>query len=141
VKVNPGEVSREEKMAFEKLRPVYASEEWIFKRSSARRFGELSAGIAVGKNRRKARKLVIAQVAVDARKRIHRAMLSGDFFIQPGNSLEEMEKNLQGVEARDEERILRTIEDTLSGLKAQTPMLTPEDFALPIIQAGREALK
>ncbi len=140
VKVNPGEVSPEEKMAFDRLRPVYAAEEWIFKRSSARRFRELPAGIALGKNRRKARKLVIAQVAVDTRKRIHRAMLSGDFFIQPGNALEEMEKNLQGVEARDEKKILRTIGDTLSGLKAQTPMLTPEDFALPIIQAGREAL-
>jgi lipoate-protein ligase A len=141
VGVNPGEVSPEERRTFEELRPVYASEEWIFKRSSARRFAELPAEVAMGKSRRKARKLVVAQVAVDDRKRIYRAMLSGDFFIQPGNALEEMEKNLQGVEARDEERTLRTIGDTLSDLKAQTPMLTPEDFALPVIQAGRDALK
>ena len=139
VKVSPGEIRPEEKVVFEELRPVYTSEEWIYKRSSSRRFKELPAGMRRGKNRRKARKLVIAQVAVDARNRIYRAMLAGDFFIQPGEALEEIEKNLQGLKAQDEKGIDGIVEDTLARLKAQTPMLSPEDFALPLIAAAREA--
>lgn len=141
VRVMPGEINLEEKKVFEELRPVYTSDEWIYKKSSRRRFEELPAGIRKAKNRRKARKLVIAHVSIDDRNKIHRVMLCGDFFIQPGNALEEMEGNLQGVEAADEKAILRVVEETLLRLKAQTPMLTAEDFAFPLAQAAREALK
>jgi lipoate-protein ligase A len=140
VQVRPGEISPEEKVVFEELRPVYTSEEWVYKRSSNRRFGDLPKGIWRGKNRRKARKLVIAQVAVDTQNRIYRAMLAGDFFIQPAEALEEMEKSLQGAEARDEKGIQRILEDTLARLETQIPMLTAEDFALPILQAAKEAV-
>jgi lipoate-protein ligase A len=140
VQVRPGEISPEEKVVFEELRPVYTSEEWVYKRSSNRRFGDLPKGIWRGKNRRKARKLVIAQVAVDTQNRIYRAMLAGDFFIQPAEALEEMEKSLQGAEARDEKGIQRILEDVLARLKTQIPMLTAEDFALPILQAAKEAI-
>jgi lipoate-protein ligase A len=140
VQVRPGEINPEEKVVFEELRPVYTSEEWIYKRSSNRRFGDLPGGIRRGKNRRKARKLVIAQVAVDTQNRIYRAMLAGDFFIQPAEALEEMEKSLQGAEARDEKGIQRILEDALARLKTQIPMLTAEDFALPILQAAKEAI-
>jgi lipoate-protein ligase A len=140
VQVRPGEISPEEKVVFEELRPVYTSEEWVYKRSSNRRFGDLPKGIWRGKNRRKARKLVIAQVAVDTQNRIYRAMLAGDFFIQPAEALEEMEKSLQGAEARDEKGIQRILEDALARLKTQIPMLTAEDFARPILQAAREAI-
>jgi lipoate-protein ligase A len=140
VKVRPGEINPEEKVVFEELRPVYTSEEWIYKRSSNRLFGDLPEGIRRAKNRRKARKLVIAQVAVDTQNRIYRAMLAGDFFIQPAEALGEMEKSLQGAEARDEKGIRSILEDTLARLKTQTPMLTAEDFALPILQAAKEAI-
>lgn len=141
VRVRSGEMSPEEKAVFEELRPVYTSEEWIYKRSSNRLFEGLPAGVRRGKNRRKARKLVIAHVAVDSQKKIHRAMLCGDFFIQPGSALEEIEGNLRGVEAIDGGRIQRVIEDTLSRLNAQIPTLSPEDFALPLAAAAREALR
>jgi lipoate-protein ligase A len=140
VKVRPGEIDPEEKVVLDELRPVYTSEEWIYKRSSNRRFGELPDGIRTGKNRRKARKLVIARVAVNAQNRIYRAMLAGDFFIQPAGALEEMEKSLHGAEALDEKGIQRILGDALARLKAQTPMLTAEDFALPVIQAAKEAM-
>jgi lipoate-protein ligase A len=138
--VTPGEVSAEEKRVFEELRPIYTAEEWIYRKSSRRRFEDLPPEIRRGKNRRKARKLVIAHVAVDSQKKISRAMLCGDFFIQPGDALEEMERSLQGVEAGDERAILRVVDETLSRLGAQTPMLAAEDFALPLAQAAREAL-
>jgi len=140
LRVTRGEISPEERKLWEELGPVYTSEEWIYKRSSNRRFGELPDGIRRGKNRRKARKLVIAHIAVDAQNRIYRAMLAGDFFIQPGEALEEMEKSLQGAEALDEKRIQSILEDALARRKAQIPMLTAEDFALPIIQAAKEAI-
>ena len=140
VQVRSGEISPEEKAVFDELRPVYTSEEWIYKRSGNRRFGELPVGIRRGKNRRKARKLVIAQVAVDAQNRVYRAMLAGDFFIQPAEALEEMEKSIQGAEALDERGIQGILEGALARLRAQTPMLTAEDFALPILQAAKEAV-
>ena len=139
--VVPGEISPEEKSVFEKLRPVYTSEEWIRRRSSAQRFRELPEGARKGKYRRKARKLVIAHVSVDRSGNIHRAMLCGDFFIQPGSALEEMEKGLQGLKAGDEEGIAGVMKETLSRLNAQTPMLTAEDFALPVIRAAQGALE
>lgn len=137
----PGEITPEEKQVFEELRPFYTSPDWIYKRSSELKFKNLPPGYRKGKNRRKARKLVIAQVSLDPQKKIHQAMLCGDFFIQPGQALEEMEKNLHGVDAQDGEKILQVVKDTLAGLKAQTPMLDPEDFAIPITQAAREAVR
>jgi lipoate-protein ligase A len=135
----PGEITPEEKKAFEKLRPLYTSPEWIYKKSSAQKFAGLLPGCKKGKFRHKARKLIIAQVAVDQQKKIERAMLCGDFFIQPGEALEVIEEKLRGVEARDEEMIFRIVKDTLEQKKAQTPMLDPKDFAFPLAQAAREA--
>lgn len=135
----PGEITPEEKQVFEELRSFYTSPEWIYKRSSELKFKNLPPGYKKGKNRRKARKLVIAQVSVDPQKKIHQAMLCGDFFIQPGQALEEIEKNLQGVEAKDEEKIFRIVKDALERKGVQTPMLDPEDFTIPLAQAAREA--
>jgi lipoate-protein ligase A len=140
VKANPGEISAEEKAVFDELRPVYTSEEWVYQRSSRRRFEDLPDGIRRGKNRRKARKLVMAHIAVDAQNRVYRAMLAGDFFIQPAEALEEMEKSLRGVEALDERKVQKILKDALARLNAQIPMLTEEDFALPILQAAKEAI-
>lgn len=136
----PGEVTPEEKRVFEELRPVYMAPEWIYKKSSAQRFGNLPPGYRKGKIRRKARKLVVAQVSVDPQKRIHQVLLCGDFFIQPGQALEEIEKNLLGVEAHDEEGIFRIVQNTLTQLQVQIPMLSPEDLAIPLARAAREAI-
>jgi len=135
----PGEITLQEKKAFEELRAIYTSAEWIYKRSSELKFKDLPPGYKKGKNRRKARKLVIAHVSVDPQEKIHRAMVCGDFFIQPGQALEEIENNLQGVEAQDGEKIHQVVKDTLARLQAQTPMLDPEDFAIPLAHAAREA--
>jgi lipoate---protein ligase len=139
VELIPGEITPEEKKAFEKLWPLYTSPEWIYKKSSAQKFAGLSPGFKRAKSRHKARKLVIAHAAVDPQGKVERAMLCGDFFIQPGEILEEVEEKLRGVEARDEEMIFRIVKETLEQRKAQTPMLEPKDFALPLCQAAREA--
>jgi lipoate-protein ligase A len=135
------ELTPREKEIIDQLRPFYSSREWIYKRFSRERFSGLPAEYTKGKSRRKARKLVIAHVALDGQGRIGRAMLCGDFFIQPAMALEEIEKSLEGVDGRNEEKILGAIKGTLERLKGETPMLEPEDFALPLIQAAREALK
>jgi len=141
VELVPGEITPEEKKVFEKRRPFYTSPEWVYRKSSGQTFAGLLPACKKGTFRHKARKLIIAHVAVDARKKIHLAMLCGDFFIQPGEALEEIEKNLQGLEAGDEEKIFRTVKDTLEEKKAQIPMLDPKDFAIPITQAAREAVR
>jgi len=139
VELIPGETAPEEKEVFEKLQPFYTSAEWIYKRSSGQKFSDLPLGGKKGKFRYKARKLIIAHVSVDQRKRIDQAMLCGDFFIQPGEALEEIEKNLQGLEARDEEKISRVVKEILERKQVQIPLLTPEDFVFPLIQAAKEA--
>ena len=139
VELIAGEITPEEKRVFEKLRPFYTSPEWVYKKSSGQKFAGLLPGCKKGKFRHKARKLIIAQVAVDQQKKIERAMVCGDFFIQPGEALEVIEEKLRGVEAGDEEMIFRIVKDTLEQEKAQTPMLDPKDFAFPLSQAAKEA--
>jgi lipoate-protein ligase A len=136
----PGEITPEEKGVYERLRSFYTSPEWIFKRSSEQKFAGLAPGYRKGKSRYKARKLIIAQVAVDPRDKIDQVMLCGDFFVQPSETLEEIESNLRGVEAGDEGKIFSTVQDTLERRQAQIPMLTAEDLTRPLAQAAREAL-
>ena len=139
VELVTGEVTPEENKAFEKLRPFYTSPEWVYKRSSNQKFAGLLPGCKKGKSRHKARKLIIAHVAVDTQKKIEQALLCGDFFIQPADVLEDIEKSLRGVEATDEEKILGTVKDALEQKKAQIPMLDPKDFTIPLTQAARDA--
>ncbi|HWU37708.1 MAG TPA: hypothetical protein VN203_08620, partial [Candidatus Acidoferrum sp.] len=139
VELAPGEVTPEENKVFEKLRPFYTSPEWVYKKSSQQKFSSLLPGSKKAKSRHKARKLIIAHVAVDREKKIEQALLCGDFFIQPADVLEDIEKSLRGVEATDEEKILGTVKDALEKKKAQIPMLDPRDFAIPLMQAARDA--
>ena len=139
VELVPAEITPEETRVFEKLRPFYTSPEWVYKKSSQQKFSGLLPGSKRAKSRHKARKLIIAHVAVDRGKKIEQALLCGDFFIQPADALEDIERNLRGVEAGDEEKILRTVKQTLEQKKAQIPMLDPKDFAIPLAQAAREA--
>ncbi len=140
VSLIPGEITPEEKEIYEKLRPFYTSPEWIYKRSSGKKFSGLAPTTRKGKSRYKARKLIIAHVVVDPQKKIDQTMLCGDFFIQPGEALEEMESNLRGVEAGDEGKIFSIVKETLERRSAQIPMLTAEDFTRPLAHAAREAL-
>lgn len=130
----------EERKISDELGVFYSSREWIHKRSSREAFSQIPPGYKTGKCRRKARKLVIAHVALDGRRRIHRAMICGDFFIQPGQALEEMEKSLEGIAGLDEEKIAQAIKEALARSRGETPMLEPRDFALPLIEAARSAL-
>ena len=140
VSLMPGEITPEEKGVYERLRSFYNSPEWIFKRSSELRFAGLAPGFRRGKARYKARKLIMAHIVVDPQKKIDQAMLCGDFFVQPSETLEEIESNLRGTEAGDEGKILRVVQDTLERRKVQMPMLTAEDLTRPLAQAAREAL-
>ncbi len=45
------------------------------------------------------------------------------------------------MKAGNEEGILGVVKESLSRLNAQTPMLTAEDFALPVIRAALQALE
>jgi lipoate-protein ligase A len=139
VRVTKGEITPEERNVFEELKPFYTSKEWIYRRSSEQKFAGLPPEYKQGKFRHKARKLIMAHVSVAPDNKIHQVMLCGDFFIQPSMVLEEIERNLQGVEAQDEGKIFCIVQEVLQGKNVQTPMLTPDDFAIPLARAAREA--
>ncbi|MDI6642599.1 MAG: lipoate protein ligase C-terminal domain-containing protein [Candidatus Hodarchaeaceae archaeon] len=66
--------------------------------------------------------------------KISRISLSGDFFMYPEEAIEELERALEGVEAR-KEALLVAVRDFYSLSGAQTPMVEPEHWVEAILRA------
>jgi len=113
----------------------------IFMVSSSRRFSSIPEGCTLNFARYKGRKLVAAHVLVNKDGIIQDVMLSGDFFCKPSEYIGRIEECFRGlpVEAKDlmVERVRKIF--SLNGWEA--PMLSPEDFVKPVVEAGLKALK
>ncbi len=130
------DLTKEEKEIYEKLiKNAFVDEDWLFKRSSKKRFGKLPEGLRLGKIRIKSRKLVTAYVTVDKENIIRDIMISGDFYVKPVNAVDEIEENLKGVNGLDEEEILKRIEKIFQKKGYEFPLMEPSDFAKPIVKA------
>ncbi len=83
----------------------------------------------------KAPKGVIKVELEMANGRISRVSLSGDFFMYPEEAIEELERVLEGVEAK-KEALLAAVRKFYSLTGAKTPMLEPEHWVEAIMRAS-----
>ncbi len=83
----------------------------------------------------KAPKGVIKVELEMANGRISRVSLSGDFFMYPEEAIEELERVLEGVEAK-KEALLVAVRKFYSLTGAKTPMLEPEHWVEAIMRAS-----
>lgn len=78
----------------------------------------------------------LIQVKIDYDKIIKNIEITGDFFIHPESSLEEIERCLIGVEVNEEEKeISERIKGVVKSEQAQLIGLSPEDIARVVKEA------
>jgi lipoate-protein ligase A len=139
IKLVEGDFNPEELKAYDNNRKIALSEEHNFKVSSARRFAKIPAGQKLKFARFKARKLICAHVLTDKSNVIKDVMISGDFYCSPLPYLGEMEKSLVGVNAADQNALVKKIKETYAKPDWQIPMVDAEDIATAINNAAKLA--
>lgn len=102
-------------------------ESFLFEFSSKKRFSNVLEGLKLGFGRYKARKLLVAHVAIN-RDIIEDIMVSGDFYCKPTAYLFELEKSLKGIKVKD----LKTIKEKINNIYIredwEIPLVEPEDI-------------
>ncbi len=128
VKLVEGEMTEEEKAIREKWRTRASSDEHTFKISSEKRFQSPKEDQELLFGRFKGRKLIVSHLLLNSSGNIDDVMFSGDFYARPDAYLWDMEKSLIGLDARNENKLLKTIQETYSKPGWEIPMVDPEDF-------------
>ena len=82
-------------------------------------------------------KMIKIQLALE-NKKIKDLRITGDFFLHPEETIEDVEKALRGCSLSKEE-IVRIIKETLTSKGAVLLGASPEDLARCIIMAGEES--
>lgn len=74
----------------------------------------------------------LIRVSLEADEKINDILITGDFFIYPEESVEELEKSLLGVSV-EEEKILDVVNDFFENIDAMD--IEPKDFVAAIKKA------
>ena len=82
-------------------------------------------------------KMIKIQLALE-NKKIKDLRITGDFFLHPEETIEDVEKALRGCSLSKEE-LVRVIKETLTSKRAVLLGASPEDLARCIIMAGEES--
>ena len=82
-------------------------------------------------------KMIKIQLALE-NKKIKDLRITGDFFLHPEETIEDIEKALRGCSLSKEE-IVRIIKETLTSRRAVLLGASPEDLARCIIMAGEKS--
>ena len=83
-------------------------------------------------------KMIKIQLALENEKIIRDLRITGDFFLHPEETIEDLEKALRGCSLSKEE-LVRIIKETLTSKGAVLLGASPEDLARCIIMAGEES--
>jgi hypothetical protein len=78
---------------------------------------------------------------VDKEGKIEDLLISGDFFCKKGEYLRDLATSLKGIEASNHEAIRSKVEEMFSRPGWEAPMIEPEDFVKPLIEAASKALQ
>jgi hypothetical protein len=70
-----------------------------------------------------------------AEGKISHVSISGDFFMYPEEAIDELERRLEGVDAK-REALLAAVRDFYSSRGVQTPMVDPEHWVEAILRAA-----
>jgi len=82
-------------------------------------------------------KMIKIQLALE-NKKIKDLRITGDFFLHPEETIEDIEKALRGCSLSKEE-LVRIIKETLTSRRAVLLGASPEDLARCIIMAGEKS--
>ena len=83
-------------------------------------------------------KMIKIQLALENEKIIRDLRITGDFFLHPEETIEDIEKALRGCSLSKEE-LVRIIKETLTSRRAVLLGASPEDLARCIIMAGEKS--
>jgi hypothetical protein len=131
----------EEAASIEELKPFFASDTWVHRKSATRMAKHAPADAEIGIAAYKSRKTLQANVTLDD-GRIEDAQLTGDLYIRPQatvtspGALEHLERAIISLEATDQARLEAAINDTFERYDVEAPGIEPEHFARPVTRAA-----
>lgn len=140
VKLEERELTEDENKSLEDTIEKCSKEEFMFLRSSKRRFSEIPKGFVYAKAKFKARKLITADILLNKDKKIEDIMICGDFMVVPPNSADNLEQDLKGLDASDKELIKAKITEHYNTEGVDYLAITPDDIAKPILEAIDNAI-
>jgi len=139
VEFEEGGILDAEREIYQKWRDYANSPENKFAFSSMTRFPKkkLKKGykFVFAKNKRE-RELVV-HILINPEGKIEDLMFSGDFYCRPENYLKDLENSLKGVDPTDEREVKSKIKKIFKRPDWEIPMVEPEDFVKPIIEAAK----
>lgn len=118
----------------------YEGDEWVYKRSSKRRFGNLAPGHRLGGAKHKARKLVVANVLADGDGVIREVMMCGDFMCNPYDAVDKWEGAMKGLSVRDEEGIKSRTYAFFKETGYEITGASLDEFLIPVTAAARQTV-
>jgi lipoate-protein ligase A len=144
VKLVEGKFMPEEEEAIAEHLRVIRSEPWLLRKSSSR-FRAKNEGYKLGFAEEKYKKLVQFNVAVEPEtNELKDVMISGDMYISPLETVDDMEGVLRGAKATDKELLLKRIKDVLLRPEVETAEIhkvTPEEYCSLLEKAIEVALQ
>ncbi len=122
----------------QEVKPRHLSQEWLSMPEyrhpglAAGRAVKIADGVKVVEVDHKAAKLIRVRAELHG-DRILDILLTGDFFMMPGDALPRLEAGLRGAQLSREE-VLRRIREFYEENRVQTPGIAPEDFAEAVMK-------
>jgi len=141
VEFEEGGILDAEREIYQKWRDYATSPENKFAFSSMARFPNLRElrekgyKFVFAKNKRD--REVVVHILINPEGKIEDVMFSGDFYCRPESYLKDLESSLRGVDPTDEEAVYSRVMDIFLRPDWEIPMVEPEDFVKPIIEAAR----
>ncbi len=135
----PSHPSDKEKSIWEEeVKPKHLSPEWLHyvssrhREISGERYVKVADGVRIVEVDHKAKKLIRVRAELIG-DRILDVMLSGDFFMVPEESLQQLESSLKGAILNYEE-VLDRVRGFYRRSEIQSPMISPRDFTQAIMK-------
>ena len=135
-----GETTEEEEEMIKKQWEMISSDEWLFRRSSKKRFSSIPNQFRFVRKRHKAAKLISTCILADEKNTIRDIMIYGDFYARPTDFVDELEQKFLGISASDQEKITAIVEELFAQPDFECAGITPQEFARPILEACQEIL-
>ncbi|MFB0561103.1 MAG: biotin/lipoate A/B protein ligase family protein [Candidatus Lokiarchaeia archaeon] len=140
LEAEPSELSPDEKKDVDSLTKYVLDEKFVYRYSSAKWKKSLPAEDKVGSRDYKAAKLLQAHVAVDPNGMIDDVLITGDFLVRPPHGHEVISNMLKGNMAMNTAAIENVVKSVFSMPGFECSGITAEEFAIPIVEAAKNAL-
>lgn len=147
IEFEKGSLTGEEKECLKELTNKFKSNEWIYKREFEHlnllskvdaECKKVKGGVLVCEATFKAEKMI--RITMESMEnKIRDILISGDFFVDPLDGLDELEKGLVGCEI-EKEALTEKIDKFFRDTKIHTYGVTSADFAEAIVKAKKKVL-